>query len=160
MKIYDELDSAMEILFGSTTAKTVEPYNDQYRNTETDHAKAYPAVYFEMLEPINWTQGGNQFQQAKMQARLHVVVYDLTTTKTKLNAFSQEVFLKAHQVVLADADGNQLTSEWVRIRSSLQKRYKNLKVMQIDFEFEGFDYSTLPTNLSGPVSFNVIIPQP
>lgn len=158
MKVYSDLDEAMENLLTTTSAKTVEPFNDQYRNTETEHAKAYPAAYFELLEPISWNQAGNQYQQATMRARIHCVVFDIKTTKQKIHEFGQEIFEKLHQVKLYAAH-KELTSEWVRSGSSLPKRYKNLKVLTIDFEFEGFDYSTLPTNLDGPVNFNVIIPQ-
>jgi len=159
MNIYNELDTALAAVLQTTSAKTVQPYNEQYKSTDTDHARSYPATYYELLDPISFSQAGNQYQQARVRMRMHCVVYDITEGKSKVTTFAQEVFLKLHQIKLYDADQRELTSELVRIGSDLPKRYKNLKVIIIDFECEAFDYSTLPTNLSGPITFNVLIPQ-
>lgn len=159
MKFYQELDDAVILHLDSTEARTKEPFNDQYENTDTDHAKAYPAVYFELLEPVQWNQAGNQYQTAKVRGQLHCVVYDIKDSKVKIQEFAQQIFLQFHNVKLYDIEQRELTSEWVRVGSSKPKRYGNLKVIQIEFEFEGFDYSTLPTNLDGPITFNIeIIP--
>lgn len=160
MKLDTEIDTALEAVLITTTAKTVEPFNDQYTNTQTEHAKAYPAVYPEVMDPVTYSQGGNAYQQARMRVRFHCVVHDIKTTKAAINTFAQEVFMKLHQLKLYDTVGRELTSEMVRIVSNKPKRYSNLKVLTIDFEFEAYDYSTLPTNLSGPVNFNIVVPQP
>lgn len=160
MKIYEELDTALKALLSTTSAKTVEEFNDQYHHTETDNAKSYPAIYFEVMDPMTFTQAGNQYQQATTKLRMHCVVYDLLASKTKCVDFAQEVFKKLHQIKLYDASNTELSSELCRVNGSMPKRYKNLKVILIDFECEVFDYSTLPdTTLLPPNSFNVTIPQ-
>jgi len=147
MTIYSELDRALEAKLLQSSAATVEPFNDQYRNTEKDVAKAYPATYFELIEPINYSQAGNDYQQATIRARVHCVVYDLKDTKAKIHAFAQEIFMFLKGQKLYYQDNSELTSPLVRVSSTLPKRYKNLKVLTIDFEFEAFDMSTLPTGL-------------
>lgn len=142
MKIYEELDCALGALLDQSSAKTVAPFNGQYRNTENDTAKAYPANYYELLEPISFTQSGNQYQQAQVRARIHCVVYDLIDSKEKINKFAQETFELLNQKRLYYADKSELTTPLVRVASSLPKRYKNLKVIMIDVEFEAFDLSS------------------
>ncbi len=159
MKLYDELEGAMQEALEATAA-TVEYYNDQYRNTDKDHAKRYPAVYFELLEPVQFTQSGTQYQQARMRARLHCVVFDLKNNKTAIHDFSQDVFIAMHQRRLKDPENRDLTTEWVRVASTMPERHGNLKVMYIDFEFEAFDYYTLPTNLESAPNFTIQINEP
>lgn len=158
MTIYSELDRALLAKLSQSSAATVEPFNDQYRNTEKDVAKAYPATYFELIEPINYSQAGNDYQQATMRARVHCVVYDIKDSKAKIHAFGQEIFQFLKGQRLYYQDNSELTSPLVRVSSSLAKRYKNLKVLTIDFEFEAYDMTSLPNDLQ-EVAVNFTIQQ-
>ena len=157
MNVYSELDSAIKTkLQEITEVKTVEEYNDQYRNTQSEDAKEYPAVYFELLEPVNWEDAGNDWQHARIRARMHVVVFDISRTKEKIHALAQLVFLKMDGVTLLGTGGYHLTSKWKRSASSLPKRYKQLKVLLIDFEFEAFDSSSMPVLGSQLIGFTIV----
>lgn len=143
MKIYQELDTqAIALVQAATTPfKTIEAYNEQYQNTTKDDAKGYPALYLELLEPINWVQSGNQLQMATVRTRLHVVHFTLKTEKTGIHELAQTAFEVFNQKALFIAPDKQLTTEWVRVASSLPKRYRQLKVLTIDFEFNLIDRS-------------------
>lgn len=157
MNVYSELDTAIQAkLVELTSLKKVEPYNNQYQNTEKDDPKPYPAVYYELLEPVNWQDAGNDWQTAQIRARMHVVVFDVKRTKNDIHAIGQEVFVKMENVTLLGTGGYILTSKWTRVSSSLQKRYKQLKVITIDFEFEIFDSSSIAVLGTQQVGFTVV----
>ena len=126
MKFYQELDDVM-VAAASLAAgfKTVEPYNQQYQNTEKDDPKGYPACYMEALDPINWEQAGMQFLNATMRARAHIVVNTLKTTKDGINEAGQRIFEALNQKQLWIDPTTQLTTEWVLVASSLPKRDNN-----------------------------------
>ena len=160
MKVYTELDTAIGAKLGEITAlDTIEPYNQQYENTQTEDAKDYPAAYFELMEPVNWEEAGNKWQTAKIRARVHVVVFTVQRTKNKIHALGQEVFERLNGCSLIDTAGNNLTGEWTRISSSIPKRYKQLKVIKIDFEFQAFDNTAMPNNV-GLGGLGVVITSP
>lgn len=157
MKIYNDFDEAAVnlVLGASSSFKTIEPYNEQYQNTEKDDPKGYPALYIELLEPITWRQAGNAYQTADVRTRLHVVHFSLKTDKQGIHAHGQEAFELFNQKKLFDTDGNEMTTEWVRVGSSLPKRYRQLKVLTIDFEFGLFDRSGVFNWGQANVTFNI-----
>lgn len=154
MKVYSELDKAIGAKLGDVPAlKTIEPYNQQYENTQTEDAKDYPAAYFELLEPVNWEDAGYKLQTAKVRARVHLVVFTVRRTKDKILNLGQDVLELMSGASLLDSEGSNLTGEWSRVSSSIPKRYKGLKVIKIDFEFQAFDNSTMSNGGGG-----IIIP--
>lgn len=157
MKIYKELDEQVIALAqaAGTPFKTIEAYNEQYQNTTKDDPKGYPALYFELLEPINWIQSGNQYQHAPVRGRLHVVHFSLKTEKTGIHDLSQIAFTAFNQKALFTTPDNQITTEWVRVASSLPKRYRQLKVLTIDFEFNLMDRSGMQLWNQASVTFNI-----
>jgi hypothetical protein len=146
MIVYERLDVATKqhIEQLSSTFKTVEPFNDQYTNTENEDAKLYPACYFELMEPVNWKQYLNNWQSATVRMRFHVVVFDIKRTKTDLHSASQLLFQLTQNATIPELDGSQLTGEFMRVASTVPKRYKQLKVITMDFEFELYDKSAIP----------------
>lgn len=147
MKVYQQLDDVTKTAISEIAElKTVEAYNDQYRNLENEDPKLYPAAYFELLEPLYWEQGLNNWQHAKVRMRIHVVVFDVKRTKVDLHDISQKVFVRLNGASFTDPTNTyNLTSAWNRVASSVPKRYKQVKVLTIDFEFEAFDASSVPT---------------
>jgi hypothetical protein len=157
MNVYSELDLATNAkLQEITSVKHVEEYNGQYLNTETEDAKLYPAVYHELLEPIIWNEEGNDWQSAKIRTRIHVVVFDLKRTKADLHTVGQDVFLKMEGVTLLGTGGYHLTSKWNRVASTLPKRYKQLKVLTIDFEYQAFDSTSMQAMETEQVGFTIV----
>lgn len=157
MKVYDELDAAIKAkLLLITEFKTAEEYNDQYRNTEKDDAKDYPASYFEFLEPINWDDAGEGWQHAPVTVRIHVVSFTLRRDKVKLHTLGQKVFKAFHKSTLFGTGGYHLTSKMTRVASSVPKRYKQLKVMTIDFSFEAYDNSGMEDLGTQLVGFTIV----
>jgi len=151
MKVYQDWDDSTSVSASQLAGifKTIEPYNEQYQNTTKDDAKGYPALYFELLEPINWTQAGNGYQTARVRSKMHVVSHSLSRTKQSIHSISQNVLENfSNKRLFIDSTEIQLTTEWVRVASSLPKRFNNLRVVIIDFEFDLIDTSLMP-NLTG-----------
>lgn len=158
MKVYQELDTQIKAALGAIpTLKTKEEYNDQYRNTESDDAKQYPAAYFELIEPMKWNTAGEGWRHATVQCRIHVVAFDIKRDKGSIHTLGQQVLEKMNGTTLMST-GNiyHLTSEWNNIDSSVPKRYKQLKVIILDFEFEAFDPSCMPNFTQQPVTFTIV----
>lgn len=158
MKIYKDIDTALTAALNAfSTAKTKEPYNEQYQNTTTEQAAPYPALYWEILEPLNWTDGSNGYLQAGVRLRIHCVVYDITTSRDRLFDFSEAVFQKLSLSILT-AGGMDLSSNLTLVNTSLPKRYGNLKVMTHDYACEIFNLSSLPQGQTfdpGPFSLTI-----
>lgn len=124
--------------------KKIDWYNEQYRNTEDEKATRYPAVYIEFSDGINWMQSGDKWQHGILSVSLHCVLFDILDSPVRTLQFAQDVFTCINSKGLYDADGNQLSTELVRIRSSFPKRYNQLKVAVLEFECEIFDTTDRP----------------
>lgn len=143
MKIYQLFDESLSAVLSEITEfKTIEPYNQQYQNTEKEDAKAYPAVYYELLEPVNWEALLEGLQVASVQARVHVVEFSVKREKESLHDLAQAVFKKLNGSPLYHS-GAQLTCELARVSSSVPKRYRQVKVLTIDFKFLLVDVSNI-----------------
>ena len=156
MKVYQEFDLGMSAkLMTIPGMKTVEEYNEQYRNTEQENAKLYPATYHEILEPITWETLGNNHQAADVTIRLHVVTFYLKNQKTTIHSVSQDVFEAINGWKMTDSDGNQLSTEWMRSSSTFVKRFGNLKVIEIEFKGRLFDCSIMPDLTNTTFQFQI-----
>lgn len=144
MTVYDSFDTACELhIMGSLPSVfgTIEPYNEQDRNTDKEDPKKYPAIYYELLEPINWRTHGDLYQSAKVRMRLHVVEKTLKTPKSRLHAKAQQVFFAFQGAALLLEDTTIVMNNLTRVASTLPKRYRMIQKMEIDFEGELFDLS-------------------
>lgn len=150
-EVYTVLKARLKEL---TEVKKVDWYNEQYQNTEDEKATRYPAVYVEFLEPINWRQSGDKFQLADCTIKLHIVVYDILDSPLRTLQVAQAIFEHINSKGLYDG-AKQLTTELVRSSSSFPKRYNQLKVVEMNFDFEVFDVSGMP--MVTPVSPTFII---
>lgn len=154
MKVYQELDDCIESYMTNSDFKKVEPFNDQYQNIKDEDPIVLPAIYWELLEPLEWNLIGNKSQSAEATIRFHVAVKTLTTNKSGIHDFGQRALDRLTGKVFWDSDGNQLTTQLVRVRSSLPKRYAGLKVIQIDFKCQLFDCSLMPNPQQVNFTFN------
>lgn len=132
------------------TVKSVDWFNDQYKNTKDQKAESYPAIYIEILDPVNWKQLGDGLQTAKMSIQLHVVLFNLKDEPNAVLELAQLLHLAIQQKCLLDVNEKQITSELCRISSTLPKRYNQLKVMKVTYEFEYYDDSAMPIQV--PIS--------
>ncbi len=138
---------------GLPEVKSFDWFNQQYVNTEKQKAESYPAVYFEILDPQNWQDGSNGLQVATMRIKLHCVVFNLKDEPNAVMELTQKIYLLFQGKALY-VDPIQLTSKMSRVSSEFMKRYNQLKVMTLTFEFSYFDNSAEPVLVAvSPVSF-------
>ena len=144
-----------EIGIGVSEVKKFDWYNQQYQNTKDQKPINYPAVYFEILDPQNWESGSNGLQVANMRVKLHIVVFDLNDEPNAVMTLTQKVYQYFNGKSLFIIDSNtQLTSKWSRVQTEFIKRYNQLKVMTITFNFSYFDSSDEPLLVNAaPVNF-------
>ena len=156
MKVYSEFENAAQTrLLSVAGVKTVEEYNEQYENTISEDPIGFPAVYFELMEPIDWEQLGNNHQAADVTIKLHVVAFYLKKQQNIINDLAQSVLVKFQGFSMVDSEGNQLSTEWIRSSSTKPKRYGNLKVIQIEFKGRLMDCSLMPTVTAGTFQFQI-----
>lgn len=122
--------------------KSVDWYNEQYQNTDKEHVEAYPAVYIEILDPVNWIPAGEQMQHGTMNVKLHVVVDSLLLSPEPVMDLSQLVFLKINDSAF-NHEEHQITGRWIRTATDMPKRYRKLKVMKTTFEAEVYDLTAM-----------------
>jgi hypothetical protein len=155
MTIYKRLKDAIEAKLQASTANKIDWYNEQYTNMEAEKATQYPAVYIEMLDPVQWKESGRNYQHGDVVARMHCVVNDVREEPDRAINFAQRVFLSLNGEVLTSA-GQQISTELTRTSSNFPKRYGKLKVVLIDFRFEAHDLSAMPVlEDASPVTFNI-----
>lgn len=153
MNVYKQVYDALEAIItgiqsnGSNAFKKFDWYNEQYQNTEQEKATRYPVVYLEIIDPINWNQLGNDVQCANMRAMLHVIHYDVKDSPLELMDLSQLVYSALNRKCLWLPNNDQLSTSMVRYYTELPKRYSQLKVSKIGFEFEVYDYSNIPVTV-------------
>lgn len=146
--MYIEIKEAIKTLINASvpTIKSVEFFNEQYTNTEKQKAEAYPALYIEILDPINWVQMGDGVQAGTMKIQLHTVVVNLSDFPDAVLELEQLVFLALQQNYFKYQDGKEMTSEIIRVSNTLPKKYKTMKVSKSTFEFEFYDHSAAALN--------------
>lgn len=128
--------------------KSVAWFNDQYKNTKEQKAESYPAVYIEILDPVNWKQLGDGLQTAKMNIQLHVVLFNLKDEPNAVMELAQLLHVAIQRKCLLDVNDKQITSELCRISSTLPKMYNQLKVMKVTYECEFYDDSAIPVQVA------------
>lgn len=135
--------------------KSIDWYNEQYLNTEKDEVELYPAVYIEIVDPVDWGTAGDLMQHGKMRVKLHVVVDTLKPTPEPLMNLVQEVFLLINDQAFNNGSV-AITSRWNRISTSLVKRYRKLKVMTVTFDAEVYDTTAMAAYVPVPnVTFTI-----
>lgn len=122
--------------------KSVDWFNEQYLNTDKDEVEPYPAIYIEIVDPVEWGTAGDKMQHGKMRVKLHVVIDTLKPTPEPLMLLTQDVFLLINDQAFNNGDA-EITSRWQRINSSVVKRYRKLKVMTTTFEAEVYDFTPM-----------------
>lgn len=119
--------------------KSVDWYNEQYMHTESEQVEAYPAVYIEIMDPVNWITAGDKMQHATVSVRLHVVMDTLSVSPEPVMDLTQTIFLQINDKAF-DENAVEITSRWIRIATDFPKRYRKLKVMKVVFEAEVYDF--------------------
>lgn len=157
MMIFELIKNQLEDRVKTTEGvKKVDWYNQQYQFTEKESGTRYPVVYIEFLDPVEWEETGREFQHGDVIIRLHVVVYDVTDSPSRTIAFAQNVFKNVngkslYMPVVGDNDF-QLTTELTRVRTTMPKRYNQLKVVMMDFKCQAFDTSVMPEYTETPTA--------
>ena len=127
------------------TIKSIDWYNDQYRNTEKKKAETYPAVYIEVLDPQRWDSGSDGLQVADMRIQLHIVIFDLKDQPNVILELAQTIYLGVNNKALyRSIDNKQFSTPLQRVSSEFVKNYNQLKVMKLTFRFGYFDESNYP----------------
>lgn len=127
------------------TIKSIDWYNDQYRNTEKKKAETYPAVYIEVLDPQRWDSGSDGLQVADMRIQLHIVIFDLKDQPNAILELAQTIYLGVNNKALyRSIDNKQFSTPLQRVSSEFVKNYNQLKVMKLTFRFGYFDESNYP----------------
>jgi hypothetical protein len=127
------------------TIKSIDWYNDQYRNTEKKKAELYPAVYIEVLDPQSWESGSDGLQFADMRIQLHCVIFNLKDEPNAIMELTQTIYLGINNKALyRSIDNKQFSSPLTRVSSEFVKNYNQLKVMKLGFRFGYFDESNCP----------------
>lgn len=145
MKIFNSIYTVLKSRLNEVSGiRRIDWFNDQYKNTEDEKATRYPAIYIEMLDPVEWKQSGRKFQTGRLSIRLHCVVYDIKDSPDRTIDFCQKVFEHINSKGLYDNTDFQLTTELVRSTTTFPKRYNQLKVVLMDFDCECFDVSNMP----------------
>lgn len=143
LRLYAAVKAQIET---NPNVKTVDWYNEQYQNTEKENPRAYPAVYIEFIDPIEFTDASNKMQHTSAKILLHCVTNYLTDSPEAALNFSQWIAGTLNGKDLFTTIGEtpaQLTTKLVRQNVSMPKRYKNLKVVKIQFICEAYDQSLM-----------------
>lgn len=146
--------------------KKIDEYNNQYENASQEHATAFPAVYIEIVTPLNWETGGNKMQMAQdAQIRLHVVNFSMKEQLNDHYTLTQLVTSKLANKALLGTEGvapnvqqKQYTTELVRTATSTNKRARQVKASIITFSTCIYDDSLMDVLVDGtPIEFNIEI---
>jgi len=146
--MYIPFYNATETLFKThfKPVKTIDYWNNQFDQTEKAKAVKYPAAYVEFENPINWTDAGNQVQQADTVIYIHLGVMDLSDKPTKIMELAQGAF-KAIQGKTLTEGSIHISGKLTRNHTSLNS-YEQIKEMVIGFKCTLYDYSNCPDNLT------------
>lgn len=146
--------------------KKIDEYNMQYENASQEHATAFPAVYIEIVTPLNWQTAGNKMQIAEdAQIRVHVVNFSMKEQLTDHYALTQLVTDKLANKPLIALEGvapnqveKQYTTELVRTATGANKRARQVKASIITFSTCIYDDSLMDVLVDGtPIEFNIEI---
>lgn len=155
--IYNTLYTLIEAKINAIAGiKSFDWYNQQYFNLESERAEPYPAVYFELQNPLVWKEAGNKMQNAEANITLHICVNTLEDKPNKLFAIVDLVEKAINGKIIFDASGNQVTTELVRGTTDFVLRQKNLKVFKTAFKTEIFDINLMPATTPGVINDFVI----
>ncbi len=132
-----------------TSFKKVDWFNNQYERYEDLKATALPACYIEFPSDIDWQQVGNNVQYAEVDIVLHLVVFDVKDAPVSILNIASDTFKELNTQTLWD-ETEQLSTELVRVKSSLTTNYDQLKVVKMTFRTNIADISgakeTAPVN--------------
>lgn len=134
--------------------KTIDWFNNQYERYEDLKAVAFPALYVEFEDDIDWETLGNGEQQAETQIVFHLVAFDIGDSPASILLQAKELHKILHGKLLSDEE-LQLSTELVRTKSRLNTEFDQLKVVKLTYDTTLFDYSTVKATKTVEVSLGI-----
>jgi len=125
--------------------KSCEWYNNQYRNYREEKAAVLPAAFVE-FQPFDWQTFQEGAQKGLGSFRVHCVTPDKTNSPGTALALAASVTRHLHNRPLTDGNGDQVTSEVLRVKTEISIRNKNIKVAIVTFRAEFYDFDTVAVN--------------
>lgn len=137
-----------------SAVKTVDWFNNQYNRYEELKAVALPAIYIEFQQPMFWSTAADGLQTADTEIKLHLVLFDVADSPEVNLNLASDLNKIMHRFILMDG-AEQLSTELVRIQSSLKTNYDQLKVIELTYATELYDCSTMPVRTPVAISLGV-----
>jgi len=140
-----------------TAIKHIDWYNGQYTRYEQVNATAFPALYIEFGNPLNWETHGNGLQVAvNAEIRFHLVLFDVNDNPEQQLQLAQQLHKLLHLHKINDiSTGKQLSTPLMRTSSELITEFDQIKVVVLSYATALYDDSTMPQTTSVNVSPNV-----
>ncbi len=136
--------------------KHIDWYNGQYNRYEEVKATAFPALYIEFGNPLQWQTHGNGLQVAvDSSIRFHLVLFDVNDNPELNLALASNLHKLLHLYKIKDANSVQLSTGLMRTSSELLTDFDQLKVIILEYSTALYDYSTIKPTTQVNVQPNV-----